>query len=351
MRSDVVIVGGGVLGLSLAYHLARSNISSVVLERESSLGVHASGRNAGMFRHLYRDPQLTEWAIRSRLGWPAEIRQSAFTETGSLVVGRERPGHHDSLFAERTVGSAHPQPAVFTAHDGLLDPYTYLKALHALLPGKRVTVRLGQEVAELEGKIGEWRVLTACGNEYRAVHVVNAAGAWLNNFLAPEQRVEASPYARHLFVFDGWPQDERWAGMHVGFYWDEHAGWYSRRWKGNSRLASICDTVPAIPESFSYNPLLAGTVRERITRDLAGAERLTYREGWHCFRTYTADQLPIVGWDSAGIFWLAAFGGYGMSTSFGAAQDAARLLSGYAVALPDHFSPDRFMDFQGAVNA
>lgn len=51
---------------------------------------------------------------------------------------------------------------------------------------------------------------------------------------------------------------------------------------------------------------------------------------WHCFRTFTKDELPICGWDPyhSNLFWLAAFGGFGMSTSFAAAYDSADIISG-----------------------
>ncbi|MCB0346448.1 MAG: FAD-binding oxidoreductase, partial [Bdellovibrionales bacterium] len=65
-QPEVVIIGAGILGISLAYHLARRGRTVVVLERESTYGAHASGKTAGMFRQLYRNPQLTEWAKRSR---------------------------------------------------------------------------------------------------------------------------------------------------------------------------------------------------------------------------------------------------------------------------------------------
>ena len=66
-------------------------------------------------------------------------------------------------------------------------------------------------------------------------------------------------------------------------------------------------------------------------------------ESWHCFRTYTDDQLPIWGFDpeAKGLFWLAAFGGFGMSTSFGATLDAAKAISGENIAISGDFSPSR----------
>ena len=55
--ADVVIIGGGCMGASVAYHLAMSGVTDVVLlEREPQLGRASTGRNAGGFRHQFSHP-------------------------------------------------------------------------------------------------------------------------------------------------------------------------------------------------------------------------------------------------------------------------------------------------------
>ena len=50
--ADVVIIGGGCMGASVAYYLARRGINNVVIvEREQMLGMGSTGRNAGGVRH------------------------------------------------------------------------------------------------------------------------------------------------------------------------------------------------------------------------------------------------------------------------------------------------------------
>ena len=51
IETDILVIGGGVAGLSTAYHLSLNGKKNVVVvEQEKILGGHASGRNAGMIR-------------------------------------------------------------------------------------------------------------------------------------------------------------------------------------------------------------------------------------------------------------------------------------------------------------
>ena len=52
--AEVVIIGGGVIGLSIAYHLAKRGLTDiVVLEKEDMVGTGSTGRCAGGFRHQF----------------------------------------------------------------------------------------------------------------------------------------------------------------------------------------------------------------------------------------------------------------------------------------------------------
>ena len=351
MRREVVIIGGGVLGTTLAYHLSKLRISCVVLEREPVVGAHASGKNAGMMRQLYRHPQLTEWAKRSISSWPAELRESCFTQTGSLVVGRTVPDHHPELFEQRylpaqTDGNAESLPAVYTATDGLLDSPNYVQRVKQLADPEFAEFKMSQSVSRIEHRPDGWKVETSSGLIVAGEKLVNAAGAWVNSIIAelPAAQVSAQPYARHLFVVRNWERDYMPAPQ-CGFYWDEHSEWYMRNWDEQSRLVSICEKIPAnLPDTFVPDESIKAQVAAKLLSALPEVSaRLSIAQSWHCFRTYTEDQLPIWGPDPQlpGFFWLAAFGGFGMSTSYAATDDAARYLAGQAVEVSHDFLPSR----------
>jgi len=77
MKSDVVIIGGGIMGLATAYHLARLGLRGIVLE-QGYVGYGSSTRNASHFRVHFWSPENTKFAIEGRrrllklsneLGW------------------------------------------------------------------------------------------------------------------------------------------------------------------------------------------------------------------------------------------------------------------------------------------
>lgn len=63
--ADVVIVGAGVMGLSIAFHLARAGVRDVVVLEQVSSGYGASGKTSGMIRQHYSHPTLVRWARRA----------------------------------------------------------------------------------------------------------------------------------------------------------------------------------------------------------------------------------------------------------------------------------------------
>src|SRR3954468_3808985 len=90
MRSsaEVVIVGGGCMGASVAYPLTRRGITNIVLvERETMLGTGSTGRNAGGVRHQFSNASNIALSIESihalerfgdEVGSPIDFHQDGY---------------------------------------------------------------------------------------------------------------------------------------------------------------------------------------------------------------------------------------------------------------------------------
>src|SRR5881296_4388481 len=86
--ADVVIVGGGCMGASVAYHLARRGITNVVVvEREPLLATGSTGRNAGGVRHQFSNEANIRLSIESiallerfadEVGQPIDFHQDGY---------------------------------------------------------------------------------------------------------------------------------------------------------------------------------------------------------------------------------------------------------------------------------
>jgi glycine oxidase len=210
-KRDVIVVGGGVIGLASAWRLAQHGLSVAVLERgEPGRGATrvAAGMLAPVTEAEFGDEPLLEERLQAARAWPAFATELA--KSGGVDCGYRRNGclavaldadelaeirrHHDfrlelGLTAEWLLPSAcrELEPALstraaggsFTPDDGEVDPRALTAALLAALDQSDVPVRANTEVvaAELDGE-RLTGVRTANGTSHAAGVVILAAGCW-----------------------------------------------------------------------------------------------------------------------------------------------------------------------------
>jgi glycine/D-amino acid oxidase-like deaminating enzyme len=85
-EADVVIVGGGIVGMSTALFLARKGVSVVVCEK-GAIGEEQSSRNWGWVRKMGRDPREIPLMIRSQQIWGGDRRHGRAPRPGSGSTG------------------------------------------------------------------------------------------------------------------------------------------------------------------------------------------------------------------------------------------------------------------------
>ena len=91
--ADVVIIGGGILGTSLAYYLAQKGAGDVVLLERASIADGSTGKAAAIVRMHYTNPVTVQLALRSRdlfLNWGERVGGPG-VYTQWLVLSRAEP--------------------------------------------------------------------------------------------------------------------------------------------------------------------------------------------------------------------------------------------------------------------
>lgn len=369
--ADIIVIGGGIAGLSAASGLAR-HAKVVALEAEESVGYHSSGRSATMLHYALGDPLVRALTLASRGFF--EAPPDGFTD---VPLGHRMPvlvhAREDELsaldalqadiapFAEleriSEEGVLDLCPVIRTGEGGavaaLVDRNGLRLDTHALLQAHVRSLRQSGGEIVTEARVSKvqrtgdaWAVTTERGDAFSAPVLVNAAGSWADAIatLAGVQRIGLTPLRRTIVTFDapegtdlsGWPFAKT-----VGdeLYFAPESG---------RIFASPMDEVPTEPcdaQPGEYEVALAAhRVEERTTLTVG---RIHSR--WAGLRTFAPGRHPVAGFDprADGFFWLAGQGGYGLQTSPVMARVVESLISGSpwpttAVAAAD-LSPARFL--------
>ena len=203
--TQAVIVGGGIMGVSLAWHLTRRGWRDVVLLEKGELTAGSTWHAAGLCTHFAHNPTVMEMRAASvrlyRDVLPAESGESTgFHPCGALRVTRSAErmaefrhvqglgqflGHEFRILTPGELARVHPLAhtggllgAIHEPNDGHVDPALATSALAAGARSRGAEIRRHEPVRAIErDAAGAWVVHTDRG-AIRSRHVVNAAGTW-----------------------------------------------------------------------------------------------------------------------------------------------------------------------------
>ena len=352
---DVVVIGGGIAGVSVAATLAET-LKVVVLERESHPGMHSTGRSAALFSEIYGGA-----AVRALSRGSREFFYTPPEGFASAPLVRQRSTLHIATAEQRSRLDAFANlpdiaPAVRQL-DGtearaqcpiLRDGYVVMAALETASADLDVNglhqgwlrklrahggrLLVNAEVNTLEHTGAAWKVVTP-EHTVQADVVINAAGAWADVLarragvreigLQPRRRTALIVDAPQGMNVDSWPMvidtDEQ-------FYFKPDAG---------ALLLSPADETPSEPcDAWPDDWDVAVAVDRVQTATTLEIERV--RRSWAGLRSFVSDREPVVGFapDAHGFFWLAGQGGYGIQTAPAMASLAAALVR--RMAIPAH---------------
>ena len=201
----VLIIGGGIMGVSLAYHLTARGWRDVVLLEQHELTAGSTWHAAGLCTHFAHHPTIMAMRAASvrlyRDVLPAETGETTgFHPCGALRVTRSAErmaefrhvqglgqfvGHEFRILDPEALARIYPLVrtdgllgAIHEPDDGHVDPTLATRALAAGARSRGAGVRRHERVRAVERDAsGAWVVHTD-HDTVRCVHVVNAAGTW-----------------------------------------------------------------------------------------------------------------------------------------------------------------------------
>lgn len=336
---DFLVIGGGIAGLSVGARLAQLG-SVTLLEQESALGYHTSGRSAAMFEETYGAPSVVA-LNRASKAFLAGENGGVMNLRGQLMVGS---ADQADAFAKDVVAlemqgisvteatsmvpilnTAYVDRAAF--HAGAMDIDTDLlmqNFARSLRAGSGQIV-LKSLVTALRRTASGWAVTTKDAT-FEARHIVNAAGAWADAVatMAGITPIGLTPLRRSMARI---PAPSGLDVTHWPMIYGPGEDWYAKPDAG-ALIVSPAEEHPTHPhDAYADDMVLAeglaryeAHVTEPVTRILAN---------WAGLRTFAPDRQLVLGPDPVDptFIWCAGQGGYGFQTSPAASQLVADLVA------------------------
>jgi sarcosine oxidase, subunit beta len=340
---DVVIVGAGVVGSSIAYHLIEAGCTNVLLlERESHQGKGSTGKSMGGVRAQFSTElniRLSMYSIEffrtfdERLGYPSGYRPQGYL---FLATNQKHLNYLQTTFElQRAAGLTTvsqlstgeiremvPQIKAddilggnFCSTDGFVDPYSLMNGFTAYSLERGAKIWRDCEVTGIEQDAqGVAAVLTSKGRVSTRT-VVNAAGAWsasvakmigaelpvepLRRMLVPTEPTDLVPHTSPMVV-----------DMSSGFHF---------RPEGAGVLLAWNDPTETAGYKTNFDPAFIEKILTRAVERLPGLEEVPVnpRRAWAGLYEMTPDHYPVLGPDPnvRGFYYANGFSGHGVMHS------------------------------------
>jgi sarcosine oxidase subunit beta len=345
--AGIVIIGGGIMGASTAYHLARRGFGDVVIVEKDLLAQASTGLSAGGIRQQFSHPsniRLSQEAVRVFERFEEEFdTDMEFRQVGYLFLAQSEDVWQEFLenveiqrrfnvpvevLSPEEMKHRWPylnvedlKGGTFCPEDGYADPY--MAAMGFANAARRLGVRIEEQtkVTAIHQEGGRIRGVATTAGPISAPVVVNVAGPW-GGEVAHMSGIDlpVKPYRRQVFVtqaFESIPKP-------VPMILDIEPAFYFRG-EGPGVLMGMSD--PDEPSSFHTN-FDYGFMEKIIDAAIHRAPILEEAEisrGWGGLYAITPDDNPIIGAlpNAEGLFCAIGFSGHG----FQQAPTVGRILS------------------------
>jgi sarcosine oxidase subunit beta len=352
--ADVVIIGSGIVGSSVAYHLAQQGCTNVlVIEREAHQGKGSTGKSMGGVRAQFTTPVNIKMSIYSIdffskfddvVGHPADYRAHGYLFCATserhlnyLKTNRELQkslglknvefiSRDDILGMVPQLSAADIIGGTFCNTDGFVDPHSVMMGFMLNAREKGVRLWLDTEVTGINMSNGEIKGVQTSRGPVATNVVVNAAGAWAAGVAKmADADLPVEPLRRQLVPtepFEGLPKRFPMViDMSTGFH-------FRREGKGILLAWNDPEETPGFKTEFDST-----FVEKILTRAaarvpcLADAE-VNPRRAWAGLYEMTPDHHSIIGPapNVKGLFFVNGFSGHGVMHSPASGRITADLI-------------------------
>jgi sarcosine oxidase subunit beta len=379
-RSDVLILGGGLMGTTTAFFLRRVHGLSVTLLERELVGRQASGTNFGNVRRQGRELAQMPLANRARAVW-GRVNELLGEDLEFVPHGHLRVCYTEAQAAKLEQHARDVKPLgldleLFTAaqlkkrwgifgpdvlagslspRDGHANPRLAGPAFARAAQRAGATIVEHAEVLKVErdtggnsGSGGNFTAHTADGGRYRAPQLLVACGAWSNHIAA--QFGEAVPMdARgpQMGVTEPLPYA---IGPSMGISTPiEHEGLYFRQIRRGNIVFGGGLKGPADTDAIRASVRPDNTLRQlrELRRFVPAFQNVQLIRVWSGIEGYTGDGQPVMGPSARtpGLHYAFGFNGEGFAISLGVGEVMAELMATGKTSTPiAGFSIGRFAE-------
>lgn len=313
--ADVVIIGGGIQGISLAYYLAKRGVTDVCLVEMNTLGSGSSGRSAAVISHAFpTEPclPLVHYSFEAFMRFEEELNADpGYEPIGCLLLAgagtapdlyqrqavlRDR-GHDSQIVDHQTINQLTPglmlediEIGLYNSREGCIDPHLIMMAYAQ--NARRLGVEFVEGIRATGLSIEGGRVVgvETSGGQLATPCVVNAAGFLARQVAAwADMDLPITNVKRHIFCTG---PVAAYSGS-IPFTYEVELPWYLRR-EGPGLLIGMGNEESDEEDPQVDWPFLDVVIEHSIHRAPA-LEEAGVKTAWAGLRPITPDDDPILG--------------------------------------------------------
>lgn len=350
-KAEIVIIGGGIIGASTAYHLAKCGLKDVILIEKDLLAQGATGLSVGGIRQQFSHPaniKLSQESVRvferfeEEFGVDIKFQQAGYLflarkeetwkEFFASVETQHRLGVPVETLAPKEIKRRWPylnvddiQGGTFGPKDGYADPYLVTMGFAGAARKLGVDIEELTKVTEIKITGGKVQSVETTRGPISCCMVVNAAGPWAAEVARMAGlELPVRPYRRQVFMtaaFDALPKP-------VPMIIDQDVSFYLR---GADPGIILGMSDPEEPSSFHLHVdrEFMEKVVEAATHRVPALEAAEIFRGWAGLYEITPDDNPIIGEIPAvrGFFCACGFSGHGFQQGPAVGRILSQLIS------------------------